>query len=279
MLRRELFGGALLLMPLLRARAEGCGSVEPNELGPFYRAGAPERAELCDAGEPGDRFRLQGRVLGEGCEPLSGALVEVWHADHRGEYDMLDAGKPRDPGVYHLRGVLRSGSDGGYEVRTIVPGHYGKRAKHIHFLVHADGYEPFVTQAYFPGDPRLATDPIARPRNVVRSGVFTAMLRRPRPNPPEAIARFFGYEGDYLIGSERPNRDRVHAVVAREGDALFVQLDGWPRMELRFTAPDRFRLLEFDALGRAERGPDGKVAALVARAHGDARDERAVRMR
>lgn len=276
--RRELFGGALLLLPLVRsARAESCGAADPNELGPFYRAGAPERAVLCDSGEPGVPFRLRGRVLGEGCGALHSALVEVWHADDRGEYDMVDPGKPRDPGIYHLRGVLRSGNDGGYEVRTIVPGHYAKRARHIHFLFHADGYEPFVTQSYFPDDPRLAADPLARRRNVVRGGVFTVQLRKRRPNPPEAVAAFGGYEGRFVVASERPMRDALHASVTREGDAMFVQLDGWPRMELRFSAPDRFRIVEFDAQGHAERGPDGKVVALAARPYGDARDERLVR--
>src|SRR5437588_9393761 len=112
MLRREVFGGALLLVPLLRARAESCGAADPNELGPFYRSGAPERATLCDASEPGRRYVLHGTVLGESCAPLASALVEVWHADHKGEYDMAAPGKPRDPGIYHLRGVLRSDAEG-----------------------------------------------------------------------------------------------------------------------------------------------------------------------
>ena len=277
--RRELFGGALLLLPLMRARGESCGAADPNELGPFYRAGAPQRAVLCDASEPGDPYRLRGRILGEGCAPIAGALIEAWHADHLGDYDMTDPGKPRDPGIYHLRGVLRSGSDGAYEVRTIVPGYYGRRARHIHFLVHAEGYEPFVTQSYFADDPRLATDLIARPRNAVRDGVFAVQLRRERPNPPEAVARLSGYEGDYMVQSDRPLRERRRAAVTRAGDRVFVQLEGWPKMELRFSAPDRFRVIEFDAQGFAERGPDGKVVALSARPHGDNRDERLVRVR
>src|SRR5262249_48689919 len=79
-----------------------CGGADPKGLGPFYGAGARERAELCDAGEPGKRFELTCRLLGEGCEPLKGALVELWQADARGVYDMLAPGKPRDPAVYHL---------------------------------------------------------------------------------------------------------------------------------------------------------------------------------
>jgi catechol 1,2-dioxygenase len=271
MLRRDLFGGALLLLPLLRARAEGCGGADPNELGPFYRAGAPERATLCDASEPGKRFAVNGRVVGEGCAPIAGALVEVWHASDKGEYDMIAPGKPRDPGVYHLRGVLKSGNEGAFEVRTIVPGYYEKRARHVHYLIHADGYEPFVTQSYFPGDRRFGTDPIVRMRNVVSNGKFTVALRRPRPNPPEAIARFAGYEGEYLT------TDSMHVTVTRAGDSIFAQVEGFPKVELRFEAPDRYRIVEFDGSGRAERGPEGTVVALTLRSFGDTADTRIVR--
>jgi hypothetical protein len=184
---------------------------------------------------------------------------------------MLAPGKPRDPAVYHLRGVLRSGSDGSLRVRTIVPGHYDTRARHIHFMAHADGYEPFATQSYFAGDPRLKTDVIARPRNVVRNGKFRLLLRRARPNPPEAVARFDGYEGEW----QTP--DGMRSTVVRAGDALFVQLPGFPRMELRFDAPDRFRVVELDTQGRAERGPDGKLVAFSVQAFGDRAPTRIVR--
>src|SRR4051812_12022760 len=98
--RRELLGGAVLLLPLLRshARARGsCAVTEPNELGPYYRANSPARASLCDPAEPGEPYALGGRIFSaDGCTPLAGALVEVWHASADGEYDMIAAGKPRD---------------------------------------------------------------------------------------------------------------------------------------------------------------------------------------
>ena len=46
-----------------------------------------------------------------------------------------------------------------------------------------------------------------------------------------------------------------------------------------FDAPDRFRVIEFDAQGRAERGPDGKLVALQVQSHGDSHPQRVVRMR
>ena len=242
--RRQILGGALLLVPLLRSRpraSERCRVADPNELGPYYRAGAPERTSLCDAREPGDRFRFAGRLLdADACRPLGGALVEVWHADSAGVYDMVARGKPRDPAVYHLRALMRSGADGSFTFDTVVPGHYETRARHIHFAVHADGYEPFITQSYFAGDPRLATDPIVRPKNAVgKSGTLAFGLRRRRPNPPEAIALFAAYEGEY----RQPQGPNIH--LSRSGDSLFAEAGGL-RLEMIFDASDRFRVLEFD---------------------------------
>lgn len=285
--RRQMLGGAILLVPLLRSlprASERCRVADPNELGPYYRAGAPERTSLCDAREPGDPFTFAGHVLdADGCRPLAGALVEVWHADAAGVYDMLDRGKPRDPAVFHLRAMLRSGADGSYAFDTVVPGHYDTRARHIHFAVHADGYEPFITQSYFAGDPRLASDNIARPKNAVdaraakvrgragKRGELAFGLRRRRPNPPDAIASFAAYEGEY----QQAGGPNIH--VSRSGDSLFAEAGGL-RLELIFDARDRFRVLEFDLVGHGELGADGKVAALVSQRWGY-KPERATRVR
>jgi len=86
-----------------------------------------------------------------------------------------------------LRGVLRSGFDGAYELRTIVPGHYGRRARHIHF--HAKGYEPFVTQSYFPDDPAR------RNRSHRLEGALLAL---------QASIRAFGRALRSLVNRSRP---------------------------------------------------------------------------
>ena len=95
------------------------------------------------------------------------------------------------------------------------------------------------------------------------AGLDDMLLRRARPNPPEAVARFAGYEGTYAD----PDGDR--ATLTRIGDSLFLEFAGWPRVERRFDGVDRFRIVEFDARCTAQRGPDGKVAALSAEMHGE----------
>src|SRR5438876_507924 len=79
-----------------------------------------------------------------------------------------------------LTAARRSPRDGSYAFDTVVPGPYGERARHIHFLVHAEGYEPFITQSYLAGDPRLKTDRIARARNVVHARPAEVRGRRGR---------------------------------------------------------------------------------------------------
>jgi catechol 1,2-dioxygenase len=286
--RREFLGGAVLLVPILRTRgwaADRCALADPNKLGPYYRAGAPQRTSLCDSNEPGDPFALDGRVIGDDCKPIAGALVEVWHADASGEYDMLAPQKPRNPAVYHLRAVLRSGKDGAFAFDTVVPGPYGQRARHIHLAFHADGYEPFITQSYFAGDPRIATDTIARKRNVVdphpdkvrgragKRGRFEVAMRRRRPLPADIRAALSAYEGNYRF----PDGEIAHVV--RGGDSLYSDVPGYGRCEMLLDARDRGRVLEFDATVRAEMGPDGKVAALLAQSYGDRKPTRAVRVR
>src|SRR5262249_3202993 len=205
-------------------------------------------------------------------------------SDASGEYDMLAPQKPRDPAVYHLRALLRSDKNGAFAFDTVVPGFYGTRARHIHYAFHSDGYEPFITQSYFSGDPRVAGDSIARKRNVVQTlsekvrgragkrGRFEIAMRRFRPLPADIRAALPAYVGNYRF----PDGEIVP--VSRSGDSLYSEVAGYGRVEMFFDAPDRFRVLEFDATVRAEMGPDGRVAALIAQSHGDSQPARAVRV-
>lgn len=59
----------------------------PNMEGPYYKAGAPERANLIDAGMAGQPIRISGHVFDADCNPLPGAKVDFWQADADGVYD------------------------------------------------------------------------------------------------------------------------------------------------------------------------------------------------
>jgi protocatechuate 3,4-dioxygenase beta subunit len=136
------------------AAAAACDPTADNIEGPFYKSGAPSRAVLASDRDRGEPLALSGRVMSTGCAPLGDTTLEVWHADHRGDYD-LDA--------YRFRAQLRSDADGRWAVRTIIPGRYlnGRRYRpaHLHFKLHAAGHRPLTTQLYFDGDPYNDGDP------------------------------------------------------------------------------------------------------------------------
>jgi protocatechuate 3,4-dioxygenase beta subunit len=82
---------------------------------------------------------------------LTGAAVEIWQADHLGQYD-LDG--------YRYRATLTADEHGNYDFDSIMPGHYpGRVCQHIHYLVKAPGHKPLTTQLYFATDPVFEGDP------------------------------------------------------------------------------------------------------------------------
>jgi protocatechuate 3,4-dioxygenase beta subunit len=135
-----------------------CVPTADNIEGPFFKPGAPHRAVLAGARDRGQPLALAGRVLGAGCAPLAGALLEVWHADHRGAYDLAG---------FRYRGTLRTDEAGRWTVRTIVPGRYrdGRRYRpmHVHVKLRAPHHRGLTTQLYFAGDPYHDGDPFLVP--------------------------------------------------------------------------------------------------------------------
>ncbi len=84
----------------------------------------------------------------DGCEPLPGAAVYLWHCDREGRYSMYSDGVT---GENYLRGVQEADSDGRLGFTSIFPGAYSGRWPHIHFEVYASladatgGGSPIVT--------------------------------------------------------------------------------------------------------------------------------------
>lgn len=145
--------------------AATCGLTEANIEGPYYRTGAPIRSSLSGQAD-GVPLELRGRVLSADCSsPLSGAVVDVWHADSKGHYDNDRSGAMSGQG-FHFRGVIVADARGEYSVKTIVPGRYlnGRqyRPAHLHVKLSAAGHAPLTTQLYFPGDPFNDVDPFIK---------------------------------------------------------------------------------------------------------------------
>src|SRR5262249_19557158 len=59
-----------------------CPPTNPDILGPYYRANAPFRNVIGDA-----TLYASGTVMSTSCEPIPGALIEIWQANPKGVYD------------------------------------------------------------------------------------------------------------------------------------------------------------------------------------------------
>jgi catechol 1,2-dioxygenase len=145
--------GALFGIRALASSSASCAPTSSDIPGPFYIGGAPWRTRLAGSAEKGARLRIHGTVFASDCRtPLTGALLDVWHADADGSYHGANE-------QYRLRGQVLTDSRGRYDFETIRPGHYrldeGWRPAHIHFTVSSPGHGPLTTQLYFRGDPYL----------------------------------------------------------------------------------------------------------------------------
>lgn len=69
-----------------------------------------------------------------GCAPLTGAAVYVWHCDRDGRYSLYSPGATDQN---YLRGVQETDASGAVSFTSIFPACYSGRWPHIHFEVYA----------------------------------------------------------------------------------------------------------------------------------------------
>jgi protocatechuate 3,4-dioxygenase beta subunit len=72
-----------------------------------------------------------------GCNPLSGAIVDVWHCDAAGAYSAVNEPGSQAGRKSFLRGYQVTDGNGNTQFTTIYPGWYPGRTVHIHFKVRA----------------------------------------------------------------------------------------------------------------------------------------------
>ncbi len=142
------------------ACGEGPEALTPLQTaGPYYKSASPERQNLRSEWGPVEAFDLQGQVLDTQCRPLSDVIVEIWHADDRGQYDNRG---------FLLRGQQRTDARGRWAFQTIRTNHYAQRTAHYHFRVQRPHERALVTQLYFPDHPRNPGDHIFDPRLLMK---------------------------------------------------------------------------------------------------------------
>ena len=172
-------------------------------LGPYHLPDAPVVEAPYElpmrADEKGDRLVFHGRVTDADGNPISGAVLDVWHADAEGLYSGFS---DLPEGI--LRGKILTDDEGRYEVRSIVPAPYtiphdgptGRliaaagwhpwRPAHIHAIVSADGHEALTTQLYIDSSDYLDDD--------VASAVKPELIVHPAPSAEDPAVLEFEYD-------------------------------------------------------------------------------------
>ena len=139
--------------------------------GPFFKPNSPLRADLREPGLGGRPVVLTGFVLTRRCRPIPRAVVDLWHADDKGEYDEQG---------FRYRGHVLTDAEGRYQFRTIMPALYPGRTRHYHVKVAVPGRGLLTTQLYFPNEPAN-----------MRDGLFQrALLMRVAESGEELAAQF-----------------------------------------------------------------------------------------
>lgn len=101
----------------------------------------------------GEVILVTGQVLDLAGNPLPGAAVEFWQTDADGIYDHPgDGGTANRDRGFQFYGTAIADAEGRYVFRTIQPGYYEPRPRHIHVKVKQDGRVLLTTQFYFEED-------------------------------------------------------------------------------------------------------------------------------
>lgn len=166
--------GVSMLVDAINHRFPG-NATQTTVLGPFHVADAPEFAlgDDISGGMAGAPLLVEGRVSGIDAKPIVGAVVEFWHADAEGFYDVQS-----ETGLASLagRGVVRTDAKGEFWFQTVIPAAYPipddgpvgdmlkaqarhpYRPAHVHFIISAPNCETLVTHLFLADSEYLDSD-------------------------------------------------------------------------------------------------------------------------
>jgi hydroxyquinol 1,2-dioxygenase len=155
---------------------ETSGVTESTVLGPFYVTDVPEfpLGANVSGGLRGDPLFVEGTVSTADGRRIAGAVVDTWHSDADGFYDV----QLSNLSGAASRGRFRTDARGQFHFWSIMPRFYpipddgpvGQmleatkrhpfRPAHVHFLISAPGYETLVTHVFASDSPYLDSDAV-----------------------------------------------------------------------------------------------------------------------
>ncbi|RZK76432.1 MAG: intradiol ring-cleavage dioxygenase [Pedobacter sp.] len=130
-------------------------TVAPTETeGPFPTK-VPSSYTRTDITDGRTGYKMTAKLtINSSCNPLTGAIVDIWHCDAEGNYSEYGGGGMQSTNyqsVHFLRGRQVTDAQGVVNFTTIFPGWYSGRATHIHVHVYStSGNSLKITQIAFP---------------------------------------------------------------------------------------------------------------------------------
>lgn len=206
--------GASMLVDAINHRLPS-GATATTVFGPFY-VPPPEFANGDDIrGDlTGTPLFISGSVTSVSGAALADAVIDIWHCDADGFYDVQ---RPDAPGLA-ARARFRTEQDGSFHLWTVRPtaypiptdgpvgemlaaqGRHPYRPEHVHFLVEAPGYRKLVTHLFAQGDDRLSSD--------VVFGVKDSLIRSydrheggVAPDGRTMTGTWFALRGDFALAA------------------------------------------------------------------------------
>ncbi|WP_315721583.1 MULTISPECIES: intradiol ring-cleavage dioxygenase [unclassified Bradyrhizobium] len=182
------------------------GATETTVLGPFFVQAAPERASGDDISGPmkGEPLLVTGSVSSADGLPLAGAVVDVWHSDDDGYYDVQ---RLEQIGDLAMRARFRTDAEGRFHFWSIKPaaypipndgpvgdmlaaqGRHPWRPAHVHFMISAPDFERLVTHVFVAGDQYLDSDVVFG----VKDSLIRDFTRCPPGRAPDGRMASEGY--------------------------------------------------------------------------------------
>jgi len=279
---------------------DNCKLTPILELGPYpvmkYRNQADHDIDLTTIKgnkgiAKGKQLLLSGIVSDENCKPIQGAVVEIWQANHFGKYHHEFDNKGEEDPNFQGWGQAITNEKGEYKFKTIVPGLYAKRTRHIHFKISKRGFHELTTQLYFDGEDRNKTDGILNnfphedQQQIIRPMVADGDINKIEFNITidkvkegtisekvlkEYVAKYemqsknedFTFEKmvKYATGQDYK---KIILEIKNEGNQLYMILSFSPKTELGWFAKDEFQSWAFyNSFIRFQRNTAGKVISL-----------------
>jgi protocatechuate 3,4-dioxygenase beta subunit len=96
---------------------------------------------------------IGGRILDRNGSPIRAAQIEIWQADNFGSYiHSRGTNNGRRDGNFQGYGRFLTSSTGEYLFRTIKPGLYPGRVRHVHCKITLQGGQSLTSQLYIEGE-------------------------------------------------------------------------------------------------------------------------------